>query len=44
MIALTREGVALALVSLLVIGAYMAGTVAARVLRARRELQRRARP
>jgi hypothetical protein len=42
MIYLTQEGAAYTLCALLVIAAYMATTIAGRVLRARRELQRRA--
>ncbi len=42
MIYLTPHGLAYTLFALLVIAAYMATTIAGRVLRARRELQRRA--
>ena len=42
MISLTPHGAAYTLAALLVIAAYMAVHVAGRVLRARRELQRRA--
>jgi hypothetical protein len=41
MITLTPHGAAYTLAALLVIAAYMATTIAGRVLRARRELRRR---